>query len=397
MKNKFFAFILAASLLCGASPAFADQVSAVQEYQRARTYVSGKHWKEAVPYLERALKIDPGYADALYMTAICYMSMDQLDKAVPLLKRLTNLRPDFVNGWGLLSQCYVQLKQLDNARNAIGELSKAVGGGPESRYMMGVLNWIEGNLEGAEKEWREAIRLRPEMAKAHYNLGILLKTKGDRVRAQASLQDALRYNPDNFMYRFSLGVLQYEMGNKIGAAGHLDKVRAQLERVDLSSAALAYQMFINKRWEGAEKAAKRAYTENPDLTDAYVIRGQALMQLGNEKEAKIMFTEALKHDRNVVEAQRALKGIEAKEKAEAKAKAEAEAKAKAEAEAKARAEAAAKGGAEGEKEAGSGDQAVPAVRNETSDVKASESPAGAAENTEKPASGSASDQNIKAE
>ncbi|MGM9999342.1 MAG: tetratricopeptide repeat protein [Candidatus Bruticola sp.] len=312
-------------------------MGALQEYQQARTYVSGKHWKEALPFLERALKVDPGYADALYMKAICHMSLEEYDKAVPLLKRLTGLRPDFVNGWGLLSQCYVQLKQLDNAKNAIGELSKAPGGGPESRYMAGVLNWIKGDLDQAESEWREAVRLRPEMAKAHYNLGMLYRLKGDRVRASSFLNDAVRHNPDNPAYRLGLGILQYEMGHKINGAANLDKVRAQMERTDLSSLALAYQMYVNKRYEAAEKAASRAYLENGELSEAYLLRGQCLVELNRSEEAKEMFQQALKLDKNTREAQKALDKIEAAEKAAAE-KAAAGAKAKTEAEAAKQAE-----------------------------------------------------------
>ncbi|MGM9992666.1 MAG: tetratricopeptide repeat protein [Candidatus Bruticola sp.] len=333
MKEIYRIFQVLLLCLCCFSAVEAQQVGALQEYQQARTYVSGKHWREALPFLERALKVDPGYADALYMKAICHMSLEEYDKAVPLLKRLTGLRPDFVNGWGLLSQCYVQLKQLDNAKKAIGELSKAPGGGPESRYMSGVLSWIQGDLDKAESEWREAVRLKPEMAKAHYNLGMLYRLRGDRVRASSFLNDAVRHNPDNHAYRLGLGILQYEMGHKLNGSANLDKVRAQMERTDLASLALAYQMYVNKRYDAAEKAAARAYGENNELSEAYLLRGQCLWELKQLEEAQKMFRRALELDRNTIEAQRALDKIAAeKAAAEAKAKAEAEAARQTEAE-----------------------------------------------------------------
>ena len=192
--------------------------------------------------------------------------------------------------------------------------------------MAGVLAWIEGDLEKAELEWREAVRLRPDMAKGHYNLGILLRAKGDKVRANAELSDALRLNPDSPLYRFSLGILQLEMGNKLGGTANLDKVRAQMERPDLSAAALAYQMWLNKRYEAAAQAAARAYEKNPELLEAYLIRGRSLMALKKRAEAKEMFTKALQLDKNTKEAERALAEIERQEAelkaAQAKAAAE---------------------------------------------------------------------------
>lgn len=314
MKRKFFTFIVSFGLLLSLiGPARADNVGAVQYYQQARTYAASKHWPEAAKLLENALKLDPGYADALYMAAICYLSMEETDKAIPLLKRLTNLRPEFTNGWGMLANAYVQKKDYAEARKAIGELSKAPGGGPESRYMSGVLCWIEGKIPEAEKEWREAIRLRPEMAKAHYNLGVLCRLKGERVRAMSFFHDALRHNGDNFQYRYSLATLQLEMGNKIDGRANLDKVKGQTERPDLSSLALAYQLLGDEKWQGAEKAAQRAIDENEELTEAYVLKGKALVKLEKDAEAKEMFKKALELDINIAEAKAALKEIEDKE------------------------------------------------------------------------------------
>ena len=195
-------------------------------------------------------------------------------------------------------------------------MSRAPGGGPDSRYMLGVLNWIEGKIPEAEKEWREAIRLRPEMAKAHYNLGILHRVKNDRVRSMSFLTDAVRLDNENPQYRYSLAVLQMEMGNKINGNSNLDRVRAQTDRPDLASLALAYQMLTNDKPGPAEKAAKKAIEENKELTDAYIVRGRALVRLGDDKEAKAMFEQALKLDMNIPEAKKVLAAIEEREKAQ---------------------------------------------------------------------------------
>lgn len=172
----------------------------------------------------------------------------------------------------------------------------------------------------------------------------------------------MRHNPDNPNYRLGLGILQYEMGHKVNGAGNLDKVRAQMERTDLSSLALAYQMYVNKRYEAAEKAAARAYKENGELTEAYLLRGKCLLELGQDKEAKEMFLKVTKMDKNIKEAKQALDKIAAKEKA-AREKAERE---KAEAEAKAKAAQA----AESENVAAPTAEPTQGAANESSEAKA---------------------------
>lgn len=311
----------------------AQSVSAVQDYKQARTLASNGRWREALNMLDHALKQEPRYDDALYLAGICHLTLNEPEKALPRFSKLTEVKPDFFAGWGMLAQTYVKLEQFDKARLALAEMAKAKGGAPESQYMLGVLDWIEGNTELAEKEWREAIRLKHDMAKAHHNLGVLLRSKGDRVRALQSLQEALRFDPENAFYRLDVAVLQHEMGDKINSTSNLDKVRAQTDRRDIASLAVAFQMLWNNKFEACEKAASRALEDNPDLTEAMLVKAKALEALNKTGEAKELYQKIVKAEKSNKEAKEALDKIESAEKAAAeKAAAEKAAAEKAEAE-----------------------------------------------------------------
>ncbi len=62
-------------------------------------------------------------------------------------------------------------------------------------------------LDEAEKECIEAIRINPDFAKAHYNLGNLLKDKGREEDAEAEYREAIRINPDFADAHINLGNL----------------------------------------------------------------------------------------------------------------------------------------------------------------------------------------------
>ncbi len=312
MKRSVLAFLALSILVCvSVLPLQAQTVTSVQDYKLARVLASGEHWAEALVPLERALKEDPDYPDALYLAGVCHLALKQYDKAEPRLKRVTELRPEFFTAWGYLAQMYVVQKQYDKARETLGALGKVKGGAPESHYGFGVLAWAEGHLDVAETEWREAIRLRPEMPKAHHNLGVLMRERGDRVRALSALRDAVRLDPENSLYRFNLGLEQMETGNKVDGMANLDRVRAQTERPDLANLALAVQMLLNNHPEQADKAASRAYQANPDLTAALVIRARALEALKRPEEARTLYEQALAEDSTLGEARRALQRIPA--------------------------------------------------------------------------------------
>ena len=306
--RRLSAFLLAVGLLAwlASPPGLGQSVTAQQEYKQARVLASAGRWQEALGLLERALKADPDDPDCLYLASLCHLSLQQYDQAELRLKRLTGLRADFYPAWSRLAWMYVQQKKLDQARETLGALGKVKGGAPEAHYGFGVLAWIEGRLDVAETEWREALRLKPDMARAHHNLGLLYREKADRARALGALQDAVRLDAENSLYRLSLGQLQLEMGVTVDGMANLDRVRSQTERPDLALLALAAQMLQTGHPTQAERAAAQAFAANAELTGALVLRARALEALQRPAEARALFEQALADDPNIREAREAL-------------------------------------------------------------------------------------------
>jgi Flp pilus assembly protein TadD len=55
--------------------------------------------------------------------------------------------------------------------------------------------------------FREAIRLKPDFARAHFNLGVALARKGDRDGAIEALREASRIDPSDPDIRKALAAL----------------------------------------------------------------------------------------------------------------------------------------------------------------------------------------------
>lgn len=301
--------VAALLLLVLATPVLAASVSAQQDYKQARVLATSGKWQEALEVLERVLADDAMYVDAVYLAGLCHMALEQYDRAEVRLKRTTELKPDFFPAWQYLARLYLATKQKQKARETLGAMGRLKGGAPESHYGFGVLAWMDQDLAAAEKEWREAIRLDPQMAKAHHNLGILYLEKMDRARALSDLQDAVRLAPDHPLYRYTLGALQLDMGRKTEGMQNLDRVRSQTDRPDVANLALATQMLANGHPEQAEKAAARALEANSELTTAMVVRAKALEALNRLPEARELFERALADDPNLREARQALERI----------------------------------------------------------------------------------------
>lgn len=81
-----------------------------------------------------------------------------------------------------------------------------------------------GRLPEATREYREAIRLRPDIALAWTGLGAALRRQGDTAGARAALERALHRSPDLAAAHMQLAILYEEQGALGPAVGHLARV-----------------------------------------------------------------------------------------------------------------------------------------------------------------------------
>jgi Flp pilus assembly protein TadD len=76
-----------------------------------------------------------------------------------------------------------------------------------ANYNRGNALYGEGDLEGAIREFREALRSKPEDPEVHYNLGLALYEKRDLDGAAVEYRAALNAKPDYAEAHNNLGMV----------------------------------------------------------------------------------------------------------------------------------------------------------------------------------------------
>lgn len=125
-----------------------------------------------------------------------------------------------VAGAALLALAAVTWQQLQYWRDDISlyrhDLQVTTG-----NYLMhnhlGIIYRYKGDLDGAIREYGEAIRIEPNFAESHNNLGIALAGKGNLEGAIREFREALAINPDYPQAHNNLGVTLADMGDLDGA------------------------------------------------------------------------------------------------------------------------------------------------------------------------------------
>lgn len=134
----------------------------------------------------------------------------------------TNLTPSSAAAWESLSIMYANARGVAPDANdwVIRSLNKAIeleGTNPTHFLRRGGIKLSLNDLEGAKKDYEEAIRLKADFIDAYVALAFLDETRGDLDSAIVHMVDALRFSNQNPDVLFQVGRLAYNR-NKQGDA-----------------------------------------------------------------------------------------------------------------------------------------------------------------------------------
>ena len=78
----------------------------------------------------------------------------------------------------------------------------------QARYLLGVELAADEKLEEAAAQFREVVRLRPDLAKAHFNLGVALGKQRKVEEALKEFRATVQLNPTNQLARKYIETLE---------------------------------------------------------------------------------------------------------------------------------------------------------------------------------------------
>ena len=222
---------------------FADAVAAYREAialapREQRNYIDlaslcldHQSFDVAADVVNAGLAANP-YSPALYtLRGAIAAQFSHMDEAAADFEKAGRLQPDqFYSDAGLS----LLLEQQDQIDQAIAVIRPRLVKAPESaalHFILGDLILKSQNLTAAQRaearaQLTEAIRLKPDLAKAHAVFGKLLLQEGQAAPAVEQLQLALRYNPADRIAMNQL-VLAYR---KLGRMEDARAAAAQLQR-----------------------------------------------------------------------------------------------------------------------------------------------------------------------
>jgi protein O-mannosyl-transferase len=170
-------------------------------------YTEKDDWKSAARYFKQGLKVRPDLFDLHYGLGICYRMTGEYDKAIKEYTEALRLNPESQPVRDELDRALRGGKETSGGANSTNyDLSM-------QHYNQAVTASEQGDSAVALREYKEAIRARPDFAEAYCNLGVLLKNQGDMPEAVKAYQHALKYKPSLTEAHNNLAVIFFMQGS----------------------------------------------------------------------------------------------------------------------------------------------------------------------------------------
>jgi tetratricopeptide (TPR) repeat protein len=165
--------------------------------------------KEAEQFAERALKINPNLPEGLQLRADLYLTVGSVAEAVKELEHARQVNPRQEATLGRFAACFF----LQNKHDAFDALVREV---EQHDPKAGVFYHDlaerlddRRHFDDAEKYYRKAASLRPELPGPHNALGLLYMRMGREAEARKILDEAFQSDPFNVRVSNNLKVLRH--------------------------------------------------------------------------------------------------------------------------------------------------------------------------------------------
>ena len=236
-------------------------------YSQGLGILSRDDYARAVQYFEKAVEIDPNYAESWYQAGFCYGMLGRHTDALKASRQAAKLRPEWAETYVNIGASSFALGQYKEAAEAYRQATKLDADNGDSQYALGLsLNKL-GRTDEEILAYKRAIALKPDLANAYELLGAAYFKQKRYTESLGAFEQLKTYKPDAKTYNY-LGESYFELGktqesvdafnNAVSYNPDFDKARFNLGRAyiklgDSNSAAIQYEILLTNKSDWADR------------------------------------------------------------------------------------------------------------------------------------------------
>ena len=192
-----------------------------------------------------------------------------------------------------LAAAYTQAEYVEDSIPLYHSILRRDSNNVHAHNLLAVSLSLRGDTEGAQRHFREALRLNPEFVRSHFNLGLLLAKHGKIDEAAKHFRSAVRIAPDYAEAHLNLAVGLESLNRPEEALLHFrEAVRAD-PREPRARRRLAIALLRQGNLEQGLVHFHEAVRLQPDSARAHNDLADALARRGDVTEAVVHYRRAL--------------------------------------------------------------------------------------------------------
>ncbi len=172
---------------------------------------------KAIEYYLKSIEIKPDYKEAYFNLAHALKTNNDLDNAVLCYQKLLAVDPHDAEAYFNLGLALHSKKDLNKAILYYNESIKFDSENPNVHFSLGLAHFMLNDYDRAIMSFRQAILLKPDFADAYNNLGLCYYYKYDFEKSVLYYEKALEYKNDDIEIINNLGNA-YKEKNEIANA-----------------------------------------------------------------------------------------------------------------------------------------------------------------------------------
>ena len=149
-------------------------LEAQQEFEKGRAaLIDDKNVPSGIAYLEKAISLDPKYAEAHLLLSTAYLDNNQMDKAERELHKTLEITPQSATTIFLLGDVYRRQQKYAEAEKVLQDGLKLDQKSYQGHFTLGQVYFAKGDLVKAGPEIGQTLQLKPDFAEAYLLAGNL--------------------------------------------------------------------------------------------------------------------------------------------------------------------------------------------------------------------------------
>ena len=271
-------------------------------FQKAQTLHGAGRLDKAEPLYRTFLQQSPDDESGLFWLATLLTHRGKFAEALPLYERALVHSPESPDTNLGMSICLIGLSRFLEAEITLRFVTETDPTSPEPHYYLGTALYRQGYIGEAEREYREALRLKPDLLEALLNLCELLKTQkrvaeADVLTRQIAVLKANQGKDKPFTLPKRAGIKNESTADLFtraekqttekdfeGVLKTLKRVKPPIEKPEIY-ALMANAFHSLRRYPETEEAARQALKLDSRNVMALNLLGNALIQRGQYEEA----------------------------------------------------------------------------------------------------------------